>query len=85
MKLSAVAPWSMVGLLAAGCSPKAAAVDPECAALVEKILKCDPSAPPSMRSDPGKFCPANRRSCAGKDVGTPEGCGRFMGCLYDGD
>ncbi len=72
-------------LATTGCSRKPAAVDPDCVAFVEKILKCDPSAPPSMRAEPEKFCPANRRSCGSKDVSTPAGCGQFMGCLYDGE
>lgn len=86
MKSAGIALVLVVELLATmGCSQKAAAVDPECVTLVEKILKCDPSAPPSMRSEPEKFCPPSRLPCARKDVTTPAGCGQFMGCLYDGD
>jgi hypothetical protein len=86
MKLARAALFLIAGLLAAaGCSRKAPAVDPDCVTLVEKILKCDSTALPSMRSDPEKFCPPSRKSCAGKDVSTPAGCARFMGCLYDGE
>jgi hypothetical protein len=72
-------------VVAAGCSRKDAPVDPDCVAFVEKILKCDPSAPASMRDEPEKHCPAARRSCGAKDVSTPAGCAAFMGCLYDGE
>jgi hypothetical protein len=85
VKLPAVAFLLAVALLVtAGCS-RVVAPDPECVTLVEKILRCDPTAPPWMRSDPAKFCPPNRRSCAAKDVSTPAGCGQLMACLYDGD
>lgn len=86
MKLAGAALFLVVGaLVTPGCSRKAAGVDPDCAAFVEKILKCDPSAPPAMRAEPEKFCPSNRRSCGSKDVSTPAGCGQFMECLYDGE
>jgi hypothetical protein len=71
-------------LFLSGCGRQPAPVDPQCAALVEKILKCDPTAPASMRSEPEKHCPTNRLACAQKDVSSPAGCGPFMGCLYDG-
>jgi hypothetical protein len=52
----------LLAVLFLGCARKP--VDPACAALVEKILKCDPTAPPSMRSEPEKFCPESRLACA---------------------
>jgi hypothetical protein len=86
MKRVPAAFFLIISLVAAtGCGKKTTPVDPDCTILVEKILKCDPTAPPSMRSDPEKFCPPSRKPCASHDVSTPAGCAQFMGCLYDGE
>ncbi len=75
----------LAGLAAPGCDdkPKSAA-DPACDAVVSRILQCDPSAPPSLRDNPGRACPDNRKACGRIDTTTPAGCTQFMGCLYDG-
>jgi hypothetical protein len=70
-------------VLATGCR-KNAPPDPKCVAFVEKILHCDPSAPSTLRQEPERYCPENRRACGEIDTSTQAGCNRFEGCLYDG-
>jgi hypothetical protein len=83
IRLMAIA--GLLALLALGtaCREKRAP-DPECQVMIGKVLQCDPTAPPSLRDEPEKACPATRMACAKIDTTTAAGCAKFMGCLYDG-
>ncbi len=57
---------------------------PRCKRLVDKVLECDPSSHGVPRETIERQCIDARLHCGDLDTTTPEGCTRFMGCLYDG-
>jgi hypothetical protein len=73
----------LAAIVLAGCT-RSAPPDPQCAEFVEKVLRCDPSAPATMRQDPARWCAQSRMECARIDTTVDAGCTRFVGCLYDG-
>lgn len=67
-----------------GC--RDAPVDPACAALVEKLDRCDATAkdmPTWYRRDLERHCGKAQKACAALDASTPAGCSAFIGCLYE--
>lgn len=69
--------------LASACATRPAP-SPQCRALVDKIVLCDPTVRGVPRSTLERQCVPSRLHCAELDTSTPEGCNRFIGCLYDG-